>query len=170
MEQMESRMLMSAGPISNVASHNLDHSSVPALVAGTNQGNGTGLAALSSGVTTPNRLLVAKSPVWKAPAAPKFTATPCSASQINLAWAGVSGATNYLVDEWINGAWKQIGSLPSADAKFPVSGLRADTVYFFDVAAQNPAGTTWGVPLAAATDIDSPAQKPPAKVPTPPAP
>ena len=77
------------------------------------------------------------------PAAPSLTATAVSASQINLAWGGVSGATGYLVDEWINGAWTQIGSFGSGTTGCAVTGLSASTTYYFDVAAYNSAGTTW---------------------------
>ena len=44
-------------------------------------------------------------------AAPVWTATAVSPSEIDLQWNSVSGANGYLVDEWINGAWQQIGSL-----------------------------------------------------------
>jgi hypothetical protein len=78
-----------------------------------------------------------------APAAPSFTATAVSATQINLAWKPVAGATSYLVDVWINGAWKQIGSLSNGSTGCAVTGLSPNTTYDFDVAACNAAGTTW---------------------------
>ena len=47
----------------------------------------------------------------------------------------MSGATGYLVDEWINGAWKQIATLGSGGTSFSVTGLSANTTYYFCVAA-----------------------------------
>ena len=55
----------------------------------------------------------------------------------------MAGATGYLVDEWINGAWMQIGSLGSGSTSYAVTGLSPNTTYYFDVAAYNSAGTTW---------------------------
>jgi len=77
------------------------------------------------------------------PVAPSFTATPVSATQINLAWTNVAGATGYLVDEWENGVWTQVGSLGSSSTSYGVSGLSPGTTYYFDVGASNAAGTTW---------------------------
>ena len=77
------------------------------------------------------------------PAAPSFTATAVSATQINLAWTRVARATGYLVDVWINGVWKQIGSLGSGSTGCAVTGLSPKTTYYFDVAAYNAAGRTW---------------------------
>ena len=77
------------------------------------------------------------------PAAPSFTATAVSATQINLAWTPVAGATGYLVDQWINGAWKQVGSLGSGSTGYAVTGLSPNTTYYFDVVAYNAAGTIW---------------------------
>ncbi len=85
------------------------------------------------------------------PAAPSFTAKAVSATQINLAWTGVAGATGYLVDEWISGVWKQIGSLGSSSTGGAVTGLSPNTTYSFDVAAYNAAGTTWGNPQSVTT-------------------
>jgi hypothetical protein len=77
------------------------------------------------------------------PAAPSFMATAVSSTQINLAWSGVSGATGYLVDEWVNGVWRQIGSFGSGSTGCAVTGLSASTTYSFDVGAYNSAGATW---------------------------
>ncbi|HET6880907.1 MAG TPA: C2 family cysteine protease, partial [Pirellulales bacterium] len=78
-----------------------------------------------------------------APLAPSVTATPTSSSQVNLSWNSVSGATGYAVDEWVNGAWKQIGNFNSGVTSVAVTGLNPNTTYYFDVAAYNSAGTTW---------------------------
>jgi hypothetical protein len=77
------------------------------------------------------------------PAAPSFTATAVSGTQINLSWQGVAGASGYLIDEWANGAWQQIASLSSGNTSYAVTGLSPGTTYYFDVAAVNAAGTTW---------------------------
>jgi hypothetical protein len=109
------------------------------------------LAAVSvkaSALTGPAVSITALSPTYpvtilKAPAAPSFKTTVYSASQINLSWSTVSGATSYLVDEMIKGVWQQIASIGSGGTSFSVTGLTAYTTYDFDVAAENKLGTTW---------------------------
>lgn len=95
-----------------------------------------------------------------APAAPSLTATAVSASQINLAWNSVGGATSYLVDELINGSWTQITSLGSGSTSYSVSGLAAGTAYTFEVAAYNSAGTTWSTSQTATTNAAAPTPAP----------
>jgi hypothetical protein len=86
-----------------------------------------------------------------APAAPWFSATAVSATQINLSWGRVAGANGYLVDEVINGAWRQIGNVGSGSTGFSVTGLSPNTTYTFDVGAYNAAGTNWASPQSATT-------------------
>jgi hypothetical protein len=77
------------------------------------------------------------------PAAPSFTATALSSTQVSLSWNSVPGATSYLVDEWINGGWSQIGSFDGNATGATVNGLNPNTTYYFDVAACNVAGNSW---------------------------
>jgi hypothetical protein len=86
-----------------------------------------------------------------APAAPSFTAAAVSATQINLAWKSVGGATSYLVDEWVNGAWKQMASLGGGNTSCSVTSLSPHTTYYFELAAVNTAGTTWAGTYQSAT-------------------
>src|SRR5205823_2268175 len=76
--------------------------------------------------------------------APFFGAKPVSSTQVNISWAAVTGASGYLVDEWINGAWHQIGNFGSSGRTDTVTGLRPGTTYYFDVCAYNGSGITWG--------------------------
>jgi len=85
------------------------------------------------------------------PAAPSFKATAASSTQINVSWNSVSGASGYLVDEWINGAWSQVGSYGSGATGCSVTGLSANTTYYFDVAAYNAVGTSWASYQSATT-------------------
>jgi hypothetical protein len=89
------------------------------------------------------------------PPAPSFTATAASATQINLAWTPVAGATGYLVDEFVNGAWKQIGSFGSGSTGCSVTGLSPSTTYYFDVAASNASGTSWASYQGATTSANT---------------
>jgi hypothetical protein len=85
------------------------------------------------------------------PAAPTFSANAYSASQINLYWNSVGGATGYQVDEWTASGWVQIANLGSGSTSFAVTGLSANTTYYFDVAAYNDYGTTWAANWQSAT-------------------
>ena len=85
------------------------------------------------------------------PAAPVFSATAVSNSQFNLTWSSVSGASGYVVDVWINGAWQQVASLGSGTANYAATGLSAGTTYCFDVAVYNAAGTAWANYVSATT-------------------
>ncbi len=141
MEPMESRVMMSASPIGNAATHNLDQFTAPALFAGTNQ-PGTGLTTVSSGLAnldSPAPVKIASN-VGTAPlAATKLAAMPYSASQINLSWNSVSGATGYIVDELVSGGSKQLTNA-AFSTSFSVTGLSANTTYSFEVIAyQNTA-------------------------------
>jgi Calpain family cysteine protease len=77
------------------------------------------------------------------PPAPSFTARAVSGTQVSLAWNSVNGANGYLVDEWINGAWKQIGNFGSSSNGCSVTGLSPNTTYYFQVGAYNASGTGW---------------------------
>src|SRR5271157_3648072 len=153
---MEDRVLLSAALPDY-------HFTAPALVAGTTQHNAPisiGAFTKTPGGTT-HRIVSNGSMQAVLPAAPSFTATAVSATQINLAWKGVAGATGYLVDVWINGVWKQIGSLGSGSTGCAVTGLSPNTTYYLDVAAYNAAGTTWANYQSATTfPVSSPAPKP----------
>jgi hypothetical protein len=87
------------------------------------------------------------------PAAPSFTATPVSDTQINLSWHTVSGASGYLVEEWINNAWSQIGSFGNGATADAVSGLSPATTYSFKVGAHNSVGTSWANSQSVATNV-----------------
>ncbi len=91
-----------------------------------------------------------------APAAPVLVANDISATQISLSWNRVSNATGYLVDEYVNGAWKQMANYNSNTIGCTFSGLSVGVTYNFDVAAYNSSGTTWSA-VQHATTVDHPA-------------
>jgi hypothetical protein len=87
-----------------------------------------------------------------APSAPtSFRATAASTTQINLSWGRVSGATGYLVDEWMSGAWRPIAKLSSRSMGVAVTSLQPGTTYCFDVGSYNSAGTRWASYKSATT-------------------
>ncbi len=94
------------------------------------------------------------------PAAPSFTATPVSDTQVNLAWKTVPGASGYQVQESTDGNnWSPIGKFDSGVTRDAVTGLTPNTTYYFEVGASSSAGTTWATSQAATTlnAIDHPA-------------
>jgi hypothetical protein len=90
------------------------------------------------------------------PAAPSFTATAVSPTEINLSWDAVASASSYLIDQSVNGAWQQIGSVSSPYTSYAVTGLSPGTTYAIKVAAVNAAGTTWAATQSALTFPDVP--------------
>jgi hypothetical protein len=93
-------------------------------------------------------------PYARPPSAPTLTATAVSESQIDLAWNSVLGASGYVVDEKINGAWKQIASVGSGVTSHPVPGLSAGTTYSFEVGALGyftNEGPSWSSSISAET-------------------
>jgi hypothetical protein len=77
------------------------------------------------------------------PAAPAFTATPVSATQINLSWTSVAGASRYVVEGFDNGVWTRVGDLGRGSTGETISGLIPGTTYNFRVGAFNAKRTTW---------------------------
>ena len=67
------------------------------------------------------------------PAAPSFTATPISTTQVTLSWTKVSGASRYLIEESVGGKWVQLVSEGKNTTTFTKSGLAPNTTYTFDV-------------------------------------
>ena len=69
-----------------------------------------------------------------------------------------------MIDEWINGAWVQIGSVGSGTTSFAVTGLNPNTTYYLDVAAYNSAGTSWASFQSATTYLSIAVNNPAAAV------
>ncbi len=104
----------------------------------------TGVAGAFSSAAASMRLFSASSLTTNTrPAAPSLVATAVSASQINLSWNAVSGASGYLVEELTKGGWSQIGNAYSGVRVYTVGGLSAGTTYSFEVGAYNLAGVSW---------------------------
>lgn len=125
-----------------------------AVLAGSKPGasNGTGSALVSSAAAGANA-----ASAQAIPAAPSFTATPASSSQINLAWKSVSQASGYYIDIVINGAWKQIGNYGAGTTGCQVIQLAANTTYMLDVGTYNSSGTAWAASQNATTLMNPPA-------------
>jgi fibronectin type 3 domain-containing protein len=86
------------------------------------------------------------------PAAPaSLTATPASASQINLSWAASSGATGYKIQRSTDGVtFSPLATVGSVTA-YSNTGLSAGTLYYYRVLASNAAGDS--APSAAASAV-----------------
>jgi hypothetical protein len=150
-EQLEPRVLLSGNTTDDGAACSLCNLTAPALLAGADQLAENGPALAPSGVNAGST---------KAPTAPLLTAKAVSFTEIDLSWFRVSGASGYLVDEQIGGAWSQIGSFDSTVASDAVTGLSPGTAYSFKVAAFNSAGTTWSSPKSATTPKPQPPSAP----------
>jgi len=109
------------------------------------------LAAFNTGATNWAKHVESATTFQAPPIAPSFTTTAASGTEIDLSWSGVSGASGYLIDQWINGAWTQIASVGSGSTGYAVTGLNPNTTYSFDLAAFNTSGTTWAASYQSAT-------------------
>lgn len=96
---------------------------------------------------------------WRAPFTPppaSLTPTVISATEIDLSWAAVTGATAYTLDYSLDGAtgWTNIYS--GALTSFAHTGLSPTTAYFYRVSATDSAGTSTYTTANATTPISMP--------------
>jgi fibronectin type 3 domain-containing protein len=93
------------------------------------------------GVGSPSNWQSATTPATASlPAAPtSLTASAVSSSQINLYWSAVMGATSYRIYMWNGTSAQSIGT--ASGTSCGLTGLKAGTAYYFEVAAINAAGT-----------------------------
>ncbi len=99
------------------------------------------IATNSVGTSLPSNVVS----VTTTTAAPvNLTAAVQSATQINLAWNDVAGEAGFVVQESANGTtgWAQIGTTPTGDTAFTVSGLTPATTYYFRVLATDAGGNS----------------------------
>ena len=111
-----------------------------------------------NGALSPSQIaaLYALNPV--APAAPAtLNATSASANDINLTWASVGGATNYLVQRsLVNGGPYTVLASGVTATNYTDSGLAGGTTYYYVVAAENNGGTSVNSAQASATTLTPP--------------
>jgi Domain of unknown function (DUF4082) len=82
-----------------------------------------------------------------------LTASAASASQINLSWNGIAGATGYIVQESANGStgWTQIASTASNVTTYSNTGLAAGTTYYYRIQATGGNGSGYSNVASATT-------------------
>jgi fibronectin type 3 domain-containing protein len=88
------------------------------------------------------------------PAAPTgVTATAVAASEIDLSWSAVTGATGYVIERAANsgGPYTAVGS--STTASFADTGLNATTPYYYVVQATDASGPSVNSAEASATTL-----------------
>lgn len=93
------------------------------------------------------------------PAAPVVAAAASSASEIDLSWVTVPGATAYEVEQNVGGKWKSIASLDGTATVYAVTGLKGGAKYQFRVAAGDAGGESWSSSESAVTFPDAPTVK-----------
>ena len=107
--------------------------------------NGTGVAGHAAGAAV--YYLPGYQAVSQLPAPTGFTVTAVSSSQINLAWNGVVGPYNYpthgyVIDQWnpSTQTWQDVKTVGGATLQTSITGLNANTTYYFKVRAYNDVG------------------------------
>ena len=76
------------------------------------------------------------------PPAPTLTATPISSTQINLSWNSVHGATDYVIDDVVNGTPSQMANAGTSTSD-SLKGLSPYTAYQLEVGTVGPWGMVW---------------------------
>ena len=95
-------------------------------------------------------------PVTTLPTSPVLSATPTSASQINLRWSSVSGTSDYVVYENTGSGFKEYGDTGTGTS-FSATNLSANSNYSFEVADIGPWGVTWSNVVSPLTLPSAPA-------------
>ena len=107
--------------------------------------------------------------VWAAPVAPSgVTAKAAAATQVNVTWNAVNGATGYVVQRSANGgaSWVSVATVSGgATVSFANTGLAAGTTYAYRVCATDPGGASdYSAAATATTPIPPPVPAAPTRV------
>ncbi|MFO0863079.1 MAG: fibronectin type III domain-containing protein [Gemmataceae bacterium] len=82
--------------------------------------------------------------VGGAPSSPgPLTATAASSTAVNLSWKDSAGEQGYNLYKWNGSGWSNLISMAANVTSYQVTGLTANTTYYFLVGAVNGAGTTY---------------------------
>ncbi len=127
----------------------LGSSSLSDPISGLSSGTSYGFKVAASNVA--GTVFATPQTVETFTAAPAVTAAAVSTSQINLSWASAPGATGYIVEELIAGAWKPIVTVAGTSNGFSVTALSHGVSYSFRVGAIDAAGTEFSNSVAAKT-------------------
>jgi hypothetical protein len=100
-------------------------------------------------------------------AAPSFAARPISATEIELLWNQVRGASEYVVQELVNNKWGQLEALNSGARGYAVMSLKPSTVYTFDVGYIR-SGVEYWMTAESAKTLTPPPPRPPVPAPSAP--
>jgi fibronectin type III domain protein len=114
--------------------------------------------------TASNFALIEPAKAKPKPAAPSFSITSISTTQVGLSWTKVSGASKYLIEESVNNRWVQLATLSGKATGYTINGLTPNTTYAFDVVYVK-GGKHWETSKAATT---SPLQTSPTTAPAAP--
>jgi hypothetical protein len=92
--------------------------------------------------------------VWGTPAAPaSLTATAVSASQVAVTWAGVDGATGYVLQRSTDGGatWVQVATTSGTTTAYQDTAVTGGKTYAYRVLATNAGGASAASPAATVT-------------------
>lgn len=89
------------------------------------------------------------------PAAVKGFSGTATANSITLKWNKVNGATEYKLQQSVNGAWQTIAS--PTGTSYTVKGLKSNTSYNFRIFARNSSGQGAQTKLTVKTTVGTPA-------------
>jgi hypothetical protein len=85
------------------------------------------------------------------PAAPtSLAATPLTSSSVRVNWNVAGDETSVVLKRWTGTVWVNVATLAAGTTSYTVTGLAANTQYYFDVVALNASGGTWAAMYAGA--------------------
>ncbi len=135
--------------IVNVSGNDFGLNSPTAIATGTYTNKGTRPASFSvsggniTGTVPANSVITLYNGGTTVPTAPtNLSASAVSSDQINLSWSAATGAASYTIYKSTSSSNGFTGAGATAATSFEMTGLSADTTYYFNVTATNSAGTS----------------------------